>query len=44
MQQKTKPTNSSLVERLIYGPQPELSETSGVDAMNAAKQMKLTRF
>jgi alkylation response protein AidB-like acyl-CoA dehydrogenase len=31
-------TNSSLVERLIYGPQPELSElTSGVIAMNSAK-------
>lgn len=31
-------TNSSLVERLIYGPQPELSElTSGIDAMNSAK-------
>lgn len=31
-------TKSSLVERLIYGPQPELSElTSGINAMNAAK-------
>lgn len=31
-------TKSSLVERLIYGPEPEISElTSGVDSMNSAK-------